>query len=1472
MKRHYFTLAIVIAFCCQILAQPNYTANDVIKPYDGVFRAGVNFDIYPGFSDQDLASLAAGVDNVGVAGVGVKALRPSLPESFLEQYGYDIRLDAFKFYDSLGLKDNTLIVGFPSEVHRDPTFYCPTEQSTVFKNMYEPIWDNGENGTPVNDNNYMALYVWKLVQKYGKYIKFYEIWNEPGFDFTGNLGWREPGDPAGNWWDRNPAPCEYKLRAPIQNYIRILRIAYEVIKTADPNAYVTTSGLGYASFMDAILRNTDNPDNGKVTAQYPFGAGAYIDGIGYHSYPHFDDALRNYNVQRGAFDYYRHSDAAGIDPARTKELYDKVLRKYGYDGIKYPKKNYIITEANLPRKQFGDYIGSSEAQKNWIIKAYINCVQNDIWQMHIFKIAEETTYDGAGREFDVMGLYQKFDANNRYGAIVNDEGIAYATTSKILFNKKYDAGKTASMNLPSTIGGGAFKGSDGKYTYVIWAKTTVDLSEAASAVYSFPNGITSATLTRQNWDWFKTKFIGTASTQNIALNATPIFLTEGSVVDVCTNDIQPPTFSNCPQDIQLNTAGTSVNATWLTPTATDNCTAVTLTSNYNSGATFNVGTTNVLYTAVDAKGNKSTCSFNITVTQVANACDNDIIAPVFANCPQNINLTSATNSVTATWTAPTATDNCSTPTVTSNYNSGASFNQGITTVIYTATDAKGNKAVCSFTVTLSPQTSGALCKRYTASSTTNICGCDVSRNQPYGMFIESANVCPGTLFPATSDVVFQMFNDGTGTIKGTFTDPSGQTVVADIKLSGGTTTPPTGGSPYLILCQFGKPASVAAGWNYFPNLNGTLKFGSNAPVTVVRRNESVQVGVGANGQNTDKLGLSGAFLTSDGKNGDFKLVLSNEQTITCAGSGNACDSDSIPPAFTGCPQNIVVTTAGISSSAIWAAPLATDNCGTPTVSSNYNPGANFNLGSTTVTYTAVDAKNNKGTCTFTVTVSQQVTGASNCKKYIGTNALNYCGCAESRLHPYGMFIESANICPGNLLQADQDIIFQLNTDGTATLKGTFRDSTWKPYLVDIIFSGGTTTPPAGSPNLYLCQTGKPASVANGWQYFTSMTGTVKYANNPAQTISRRGESAQVGLGANTQILDQLGLSAPFILSDGTKGDFKLSLANEQIVACGAVGNSCDNDTQAPVFNTCPQNITITTFGTTGTATWSIPIATDNCSATVSLTGNYLSGASFPIGNTTITYTAADAKNNKATCSFVVTVMQQTGGGGGSDLAVSISSSLTNFKQYTPADFRITVKNLGTTTFNDVKISLTTPTGLVGGNTAVVSSGIWQIYCPGGLKCSTWAIPSIAGGATLTMDVSFYVLDVTTPIVATATLTASTPTDTNTTNNQASITLAPSLKPIEPTALISPYQSVAIQKIAPNPTLDDTEIQIVSIEAQSVNFVFYNSVGTIIRTETRQLEQGLNRVYFDASELSPGIYYVSPVTKDNRTVPTKFVKM
>ena len=508
--------------------QPNYTANDRVTPYIGGFRAGVNFDVFRGFSDEDLATLAAGNPKIGVTGIGAKAVRPAFFEDFAEQFGYDSRDNAFRYYDSLGLKDNTLIVGFPSPEHQDTAFYCPSVQSTVFKNLYEPIWDNGENGTPVNDRNYYALYIWRIANKFKKQVKFWEIWNEPGLDFTGGKGWLNRGAP-GNWWDNNPEPCDYKLRAPIQTYVRMLRISYEVIKSVDPNSYVVTSGLGFPSFLDAILRNTDNPNNGQVTPQYPRGGGAYFDGIGYHAYPHFDDALRIYNNQTQAFDYFRNSDAAGADMGRVKELFDKVLRDYGYNGQVFPKKQYLITETSLPRKEFGEFIGSAEAQRNWAAKAMVSCLKNNIHQLHIFKIAEETTFETATYSFDVMGLYERLNYNNKLKPKLTQLGLAYRSASQILFGKGYDSMRTQALNLPSTIDGIALRDSNGVLTYVLWAKTTGDKNENATATYSFSTNFNYTQLIKRDWTFSENQNQTAVSAQNIILSANPIYLTEQKI-------------------------------------------------------------------------------------------------------------------------------------------------------------------------------------------------------------------------------------------------------------------------------------------------------------------------------------------------------------------------------------------------------------------------------------------------------------------------------------------------------------------------------------------------------------------------------------------------------------------------------------------------------------------------------------------------------------------------------------------------------------------------------------------------------------------------------------------------------------------------------------------------------------------------------------------------------------------------------
>ena len=73
----------------------------------------------------------------------------------------------------------------------------------------------------------------------------------------------------------------------------------------------------------------------------------------------------------------------------------------------------------------------------------------------------------------------------------------------------------------------------------------------------------------------------------------------------------------------------------------------------------------------------------------------DTVPPTIT-CPNDI----VTTSSQASWPNPTATDNVDiSPDILCNTESGSTFPLGVTIVECAATDAAGNSAVCSFTVT-----------------------------------------------------------------------------------------------------------------------------------------------------------------------------------------------------------------------------------------------------------------------------------------------------------------------------------------------------------------------------------------------------------------------------------------------------------------------------------------------------------------------------------------------------------------------------------------------------------------------------------------------------------------------------------------------------------------------------------------------------------------------------------------------------
>ncbi len=348
-----------------------------------------------------------------------------------------------------------------------------------------------------------------------------------------------PGDPAGNWWDRDPDPCESILRAPIQHYIRTLRISWEIIKTLAPDDYVVVAGVGFESFLDAILRNTDNPNGGAITEDFPLRGGAYFDVMGFHTYPDIDGSVREYNSQIEGFEYFRHSDRAADGVARRQNNYQAILDNYGFDGTTYPEKEWIITEFNVPRVQFNpnSMSGGDELQRNYIVKALVQAAELDIHQIHAYTLGDKLPESQAGTEFDLLGFYKHLPDAYPNNVQMNPVGVSYKTAADLIFGTEYDAAQTAAMNLPSNVDGAAFRKSNGEYVYVLWAVTMTDQSEVANATYSFPSSIGMGQLFRREWNYSQTGQTNPISMQNIALTGSPIFLTETANATTLENGI-----------------------------------------------------------------------------------------------------------------------------------------------------------------------------------------------------------------------------------------------------------------------------------------------------------------------------------------------------------------------------------------------------------------------------------------------------------------------------------------------------------------------------------------------------------------------------------------------------------------------------------------------------------------------------------------------------------------------------------------------------------------------------------------------------------------------------------------------------------------------------------------------------------------------------------------------------------------------
>lgn len=272
-----------------------------------------------------------------------------------------------------------------------------------------------------------------------------------------------------------------------------------------------------------------------------------------------------------------------------------------------------------------------------------------------------------------------------------------------------------------------------------------------------------------------------------------------------------PVITGCPADIVVGTgpgrATCDQVVTWTPPTATDNCSIASFTCSHLPGDTFPVGTTTVVCRAADPSGNTASCSFTVTVvddTPPAIACPADIL----------VNNDPGVCGALVAYAAPVGTDNCpGVATVqTAGLPSGAVFPVGTTVNTFEVTDAAGNKAACSFSVTVvdSQPPSIACPADVVVNADALVCTAVVNGLAP----TSAADNCPGVtvayaLSGATSgtglnDASGTVFNLGTTTVTYTATDAAGLTAACSFTVTVlnpdpvVTLTGPASGSLYAV--------------------------------------------------------------------------------------------------------------------------------------------------------------------------------------------------------------------------------------------------------------------------------------------------------------------------------------------------------------------------------------------------------------------------------------------------------------------------------------------------------------------------------------------------------------------------------------------------------------------------------------------------------------------------------------------------
>jgi hypothetical protein len=198
----------------------------------------------------------------------------------------------------------------------------------------QPAWAAPDTAlpeiTPPDDLQDFYDYVFAVASRYKGRIQAYQIWNEP------NL--------AREWGNQPPNPVEYA---------DMLRVGYQAVKAADPQAIVVSAGLAPTTRDD----NHAMPDVHFVQGMYNAGASPWFDALGVHaagfkSQPEIDpaDVAANPTLNNGdsapeelrrVYAFRHVEDIRAIMVANGDETKKIVILEFGWTIDPRPESPYF---------------------------------------------------------------------------------------------------------------------------------------------------------------------------------------------------------------------------------------------------------------------------------------------------------------------------------------------------------------------------------------------------------------------------------------------------------------------------------------------------------------------------------------------------------------------------------------------------------------------------------------------------------------------------------------------------------------------------------------------------------------------------------------------------------------------------------------------------------------------------------------------------------------------------------------------------------------------------------------------------------------------------------------------------------------------------------------------------------------------------------------------------------------------------